>query len=260
MPNLCDERHVDLPWPSHNQILFDPSENAEASQSTNFQLQTNNASPGSGYGASNLYGDEIGASGCLRPASATVLKPTGSETIATGYCGEVRTTPSDQQASSSLSSDSASHEGSENHCACISCLKIRSRSGIQEIKCRFPGCLTAKVRIRDLLDHESSHYESLGKYKCLEQDCQTVTKYFDELKRHYKKHCTSPDKKIFSCPVLSCKYSGNNGFVRKDKLKSHYRNIHEGKPGPLKASRVIKPATLKPQVSSSGNSLGKQRE
>ena len=259
MPSLCDERRLDLPWHSHGPTLLDPSENPEARQSTNFRLQTNNnnASLELAYGASNLYGDEIGASGCVRPGSAKVLKRTGSGTIAMGDCGEVGNIPSDQNSSPFLASDTASHEAPENHCTCISCLKI-SHSGGERDKCHFPGCHSPLRNWENYIHVQ--HYRQNGKYTCLEQDCPTVTKQFSELKRHYKKHCTSPDKKQFPCPVLWCKYSGTNGFLRKDKLQSHYRNIHEGKPGPVKGGRVIKPATLKPRISGLGNGPSKQNE
>ena len=261
MPSLCDERRLDLPWHSHGPTLLDPSENPEARQSTNFQLQTNNnnASLELAYGASNLYGDEIGASGCVRPASAKVLKRTGLGTIAMGDCGEVGNIPSDQDSSPFLASDTASHDAPGNHCTCITCLKI-GRIVDQTDKCRFPSCEYSTLQGSQDYSHEEGHYFQNGKYTCLEQDCQTVTGYFSELKRHYKKHCTNPDKEQFPCPVPWCKYSGNNGFLRKDKLQSHYRNIHEGKPGPVKAGRVIKPATLKPRVSGLGNSPGKQNQ
>ena len=261
MPNLCDEIRPDV-WPSRNRISFDPSEIAQAGQSTNFQLQTNIAAPGSGYGASNLYGDEIGASGCIRPVSAAVLKTNGLETIAKRDCEEVCTTLFDEP-SPQFTPDPTSFEASKNDCACITCLKIlphrgQSLNSGETFKCHFPSC--PKTSRTDLWYHETSHYGKYGKFTCLEQKCQVSTRLFSDLRRHYKTHCTSPDKEIFSCPVSWCKYSGNNGFVRKDKLKSHYRNIHEGKPGPLKAGRVIKPATLKPQVSSAEIGPSKRNE
>ncbi|KAM0799632.1 hypothetical protein BDR22DRAFT_306267 [Usnea florida] len=254
-------KRLDIPWPAHNKTLLDPSENSECRQSTNFQLHINNRSPELGYGASNLYGEELVASGCVRAASATVSNTTSLETIASGNCEEVCIAPYDQKSSSlSLCSGPVSHEGSENHCPCITCLKIgREVSGNQDHKCRFPGCHSI-LSLGTTFRHERDHYGQYGKYTCLEHDCQVSTRFWYELKRHYKKHCTSPDKEIFSCPVSWCKYSGNNGFLRKDKLKSHYKNIHEGKPGPLKAGRVIKPATLKPRVSSVGNDPSKQNE
>ena len=255
MPKLRDERRLDVPWPVQITTLLDPSENTETHQSTTFQLQTKSASPGFGDEASDLYGDEIGANGCVQPASATVLKPTGSQTIAMGECGEVCTIPSDQESSQSFTPDRACHEGFEKHCTCISCLKIGSDlTGPKKRMCHLPGC-NSYLSVWEAYWHEQRHYIQNGKYTCLEQGCQAVTTEFYELKRHYKKHCTSPDKEQFPCPVLWCKYSGNNGFLRKDKLKSHYRNIHEGKPGPLKAGRVIKP-----RVSSVGNGSGKQKE
>ena len=255
-----------IEWTSHISTLPAPSGNAEAHQSTNFQLQKYDATPEFGYGAGSPHEDEIAASGYVRPASAKILKPTGSETSATGYCVDVCTVAIDQQSPPSLASDPASPEASESHCACISCLKIRSCSGrvpgtrSQGNKCRFPDCLTIETGRAEICRHETSHYEGPRGYKCLEQDCRTVTSDWYELRRHYKKHCTSPNKEQFPCPVSWCKYSGTNGFLRKDKLQSHYRNIHEGKPGPFKAGRVIKPATLKPRVSSVGNGPSKQNE
>lgn len=75
------------------------------------------------------------------------------------------------------------------------------------------------------------------RYRCLEQHCHFNTKRQADLARHYRtKHCENPPK--FSCQVLGCKYGGENGFARKDKLKSHYRNVHEGKM-PGKAFQAI---------------------
>lgn len=146
------------------------------------------------------------------------------------------------------------------------CLKIGIHLGWQfeGYRCRFPSCQTTSFEPYSRLacaEHEKSHYGQPGKYTCLEQDCQAVTKNFGDLRRHCKTtHCTSPNKQSFPCPEPWCKYSGSNGFARKDKLKSHYQNVHEGKPGPVKAGRVIKPATLKPKVPTSGGSADKQKE
>ena len=268
MPNLRDERRLDVPRPSHDPALLGPYNSSGAHQSTNLQPHSNNAAFASGYGVSNLYGDEIGAGGCIRQESAAELRTNGLETIANGDCEEVCTTLSDQESSPHFTPDPASFEAPINDCACITCLKIQSyvRPSIQsrfidrKFMCHFPSCLYSDPDLHQFLLHERRHYIQNGKYTCLEQGCQAVTQGFFELRRHYKKHCTSPDKEQFSCPVPWCKYSGNNGFLRNDKLKSHYRNIHEGKPGPLKAGRVIKPATLKPRVSSAGNGPSKQNE
>ncbi|KAL9074467.1 MAG: hypothetical protein Q9161_002255 [Pseudevernia consocians] len=211
MPELRDERRMDTPGP-YLSTRRGSYESSEARQSTNTQLQTKDALPAIGYGASNLYGDEAGASGFLRPASATVLKTTGSETVAVGDCGEYPL--------------------------------VYSRA-------KTPPHL-------EIWKHDNSHYGQPGKYTSLEQNCQVVTTNFGDLKRHYKaKHCTKYDKEQFPYSVLWCKYSGNNGFARKDKLKSHYKNIHEGKPRPVKAGQVIKPARLKPQVSIFKSTTGK---
>lgn len=245
------------------------SENSEARQSTSTQLQANNASVGINYGADNLYGDEAGASGYLRPAYATVLKKTESETIPMGDCEEAFTTPSTREQSPSSTPNPVNNSAPQKNCTCISCLKIPApywgASYINgEHLCRFPSCQgipDTNKAFSELRNHEVGHYGQPGKYTCLEQTCHTITKSFGDLKRHDKaKHCTNPEKEQFPCPVLWCKYSGNNGFARKDKLKSHYKNIHEGKSGPGKANRVLKPATVKPQVSSFGSSAGRQKE
>ena len=258
MPELCDERSLDLTGPSSKCTILESTENFDARQSTNSQPQASNPSPEIGYGADHLCGDESGASEYSRSAYATVLKTTGSETVATGGCGEAWTIPSTQEQAQSFMPDPANHVTPEQQCACMSCLKVCSNVWFwdQNHKCRFPGCQTSTYLV--CLKPEKSHYGQSGKYACLEQNCQAVTKNFGDLKRHDKaKHCTKPDKEQFPCPVIWCKYSGNNGFARKDKLKSHYKNIHEGKPGPVKTGRVIKPATLKPKVPGLGGSASK---
>lgn len=229
--------------------LLGSSETSEAHQATNIQSQTNIASLGVGYGQDHLHGDDSNASACSRQASGTVLKTPGSETVSMGDCREASATLAIQV---------------PDQCACVICLKIGIHPGWQlaRYRCRFPSCHSNPYESSlNSNEHEKSHYGQPGKYTCLEQDCQTVTKNFGDLKRHCKtNHCTSPDKEQFPCPKPWCKYSGSNGFARKDKLKSHYQNVHEGKPGPVKDGRVIKPATLKPKVPTSGGSADKQKE
>lgn len=257
---------MNLPGPSYISNRLGSSENSEARQSTSTQRQAKNASVGIGYGADNLYGDETGDSGYLRPAYATVLKKTESETIAMRDCEEPCATPPGREQSRSPTPNLKCNSTTQKNCTCIDCLRIfkeREYDWYQDggYRCHFPGCQTQDIDFSKIKDHEKSHYGQPGKYTCIEQSCHTITKNFGDLKRHDKaEHCTSPNKEQFPCPVLWCKYSGNNGFARKDKLKSHYKNIHEGKPGPVKAGRVIKPATLKPHVSGFGSSAGKQQE
>lgn len=156
-------------------------------------------------------------------------------------------------------------EGSGHECSCIACLSVGALKDWPDhgMSCRFPDCSYFTKGHSDHILHERGHFQQAGfaTFRCVEQVCLFTSKRWPDLVRHYTvKHCTSPTKFRYPCPVIWCKYSGNNGFARKDKLKSHYKNVHEGKPGPVKAGRVIKPATLKPQVCSSGSKTGTQKE
>jgi len=89
-------------------------------------------------------------------------------------------------------------------------------------------------------NHERNHFKRAGIYRCLEPGCGKTTKKFADLKRHYRvAHCTNAIK--YPCPTFGCKYSGNNGFLREDKLKSHYRNVHKEKAAPSKSLQDIYP-------------------
>ena len=268
MPDVCDEGGTDVTGLSYNPTSFESPESFESFQGPDIQLGFNLESLESGHVADGLYGDAAGTCGGCPLADATVPKPTGSQTMTTSSFGEALTVTPTQETSWSLDPDLPNGSSSQKDCTCISCLGI----GIgydsppyvegKGLKCRFPSCLTFLVKfdIPKFFVHERRHYGQSGKYTCLELDCQVVTKQFGDLRRHYKaKHCTNPNKEQFPCPLVWCKYSGNNGFARKDKLKSHYRNIHEGKPGPAKAGRVLKPATLRPKVSGLEGSASKQQ-
>ena len=267
MPDVCDDRRRDVTGPPYVPTSFECPEGSLSCQYPDIQSGFNLESLGSGHGADNPYGDATGTSEDWRSADATVPKRTVSQTMTTSSFGEARTVTPTQETSWSLDPDLPNDSSSQKHCTCISCLEIGvdwfSAPYVADkgIKCRFPGCLTILNNLypTKFYVHERCHYGQSGKYTCLEQNCEVVTKNFGDLRRHDKaKHCTNPNKEQFSCPVVWCKYSGNNGFPRKDKLKSHYRNIHEGKPGPAKAGRVLKPATLRPKISGPEGSASKQ--
>lgn len=131
---------------------------------------------------------------------------------------------------------------------------------LYSIACRFPGCEEQKIcgsrylenpeddgwlasmLKPNLAEHERTHFGKAGAYHCREKGCQTETNKFADLKRHcLVKHCTNPTK--FPCSILGCRYGGDNGFTREDKLKSHYRNVHKGKIVPGKAFQPLKPKT-----------------
>jgi len=178
--------------------------------------------------------------------------------------GLVMTSPSMLSASDGIDSElssSASNAGTGpppkailiRPCACISCVEIGWFShpmnytyhGARNYQpshyqCRYPGCPEKKHFI-DIAEHERSHFRVDGQYPCKEEHCKLTTKRWSDLKRHSSsKHCTSL-KKPFPCPVLWCKYSGDNGFARKDKLSSHFKTVHGGMSVPGKANRSIKP-------------------
>lgn len=88
-------------------------------------------------------------------------------------------------------------------------------------------------------EYERSHYGKSGNYRCREADCKFTTKRWDDLMRHSSsKHCINP--KSFECPVIGCKYH-QQGFTRKDHLKSHYQKVHGGHSQPGKPNQPIKP-------------------
>ena len=76
------------------------------------------------------------------------------------------------------------------------------------------------------MDHVRRHYGDKGHYACAEEGCRTVVKRWYDLVRHYRvRHCKVARR--FPCNEVGCKYGGENGFMRMDKLKSHQRNKHE---------------------------------
>ena len=266
MLDVCDERRTDATGPSYVPTSFESPESSESFQGPDIQSGFDLESLGSGHGAGDLYRDATDTSGDWLSADATVPKPTGSQIMTTSSFGEARTVTPTPETSWSLNSDLRNGSSPQTDCTCISCLKIGTdwysalKVTGRDLKCHFPGCLTLTnfSNISNFYVHERCHYGQSGKYTCLEQNCQVVTKNFGDLRRHDKaKHCTNPNKEQFPCSVVWCKYSGDNGFARKDKLKSHYRNIHEGKPGPAKAGRVLKPATPRPKVSGLEGSASK---
>lgn len=140
-------------------------------------------------------------------------------------------------------------------CECVGCICEYSSpfwksSKRTELQCPIPSCcwsfpFTYRFLYRHVIGHtkyivdENPSSVTPERYRCLEQHCHFNTKRIADLVRHYRtKHCENPPN--FSCQVLGCKYGGENGFARKDKLKSHYRNVHEGKM-PGKAFQAIEP-------------------
>lgn len=146
----------------------------------------------------------------------------------------------------------------EIQCSCVTCLQIGSvrhpmaknplvSMSLKEffysdrLLCRVPDCSIFEFGDVNIIAHEKSHFLNDGEFRCKEDRCSFVTKRWADFKRHSgSKHCTNP-KKRFPCPLPWCKYSGNNGFARKDKLNSHYKAVHGKKTTPGKPYKVIKP-------------------
>ncbi len=131
-------------------------------------------------------------------------------------------------------------------CSCMACLLIGVPGDWNEgLCCRFKGCNFTTDIHAEYVSHERDHYHEPGNplFHCVEQHCKFATKRWPDLIRHCTvRHCTKP--KQFSCPVPWCKYSGDNGFARKDRLRSHQRNVHQGFVTSIPSStlRPIQPA------------------
>jgi len=81
--------------------------------------------------------------------------------------------------------------------------------------------------LKDEQKHIATHFLSeQQQHQCKEEGCKRIVKRWAELPRHYKTaHCLEPDN--FPCDVAGCKYGGENGFKRRDKLTSH-KKTHKG--------------------------------
>ncbi len=169
-------------------------------------------------------------------------------------------------------------------CECISCLGIwKSQQPWYEYNrwwkgssdayysCRLPGCFHTEailwgddkewlaLTLARLRKHEKFHFGEEGHFKCLSDHCTFVTKRWSDLKRHSTvMHCKNAEK--FPCPVPYCKFAGeDNGFLRKDKLTSHYNKVHKGvKAAPRGTLRAIKAAPAKEAVDGAGSASGEK--
>ena len=130
-------------------------------------------------------------------------------------------------------------------CSCLLCLGIGatyysdgkwlSDAGTYVRLCQVPGCsYTFHSDPKHMFPrnsswmraHERSHYGNKGHYRCAEEGCRATLKRWHDFTRHYTVHHCKVAKR-YPCSVSDCKYAGENGFLRLDKLKSHYRNKHQ---------------------------------
>ena len=129
----------------------------------------------------------------------------------------------------------------EHTCACISCT-LRS---IGSIYYRFDSSQACPLNCgydtdyrHEFKNHWLRHFKhDDNKYYCKGPGCKQSFKKWGDLKRHDKGHCKKPN--LFPCEVIGCKYGGKNGFIRKDKLYSHRRNVHDGKLVRIERNRTL---------------------
>ena len=118
---------------------------------------------------------------------------------------------------------------SDRTCGCVSCLEVGSSAPEFNgtLTCRVDYCNRSDLAHAEILDHEKEHFWCPGGYRCAEARCNASFERWLDFKSHYaNKHCK--EHKKFPCLFPSCKYSGENGFLRKDKLKAHYKKVHKG--------------------------------
>ena len=110
------------------------------------------------------------------------------------------------------------------------------------LPCRIPGCPTTFDSLPDLYKHEKGHFNQHGRFACLADRFNFITKRWRELRRHdLVRYCAKAQK--FPCSVPWCKFAGDNNFARKDKLTSHFNNFHKGvKAAPRQGLQTIKRA------------------
>ena len=155
----------------------------------------------------------------------------------------------------SVASTSAA-PGTSRQCSCITCIDLGSRREYMwnvdnyHYRCRLSDCnfrATHEGGYRydgsgeaAARKHEKDHFRHERQLRCNEDHCVYSAKRWSDLKRHYtSKHCLNPKTK-FPCPEVGCKYGGDNGFTRKDKLKSHREKVHGKRADTEKCSRVSK--------------------
>ena len=143
-------------------------------------------------------------------------------------------------------------------CDCLACT-ISSKTQWGHLKdgnliCTFSSCRKSYLEITGsslhscemkannaFRAHMLQHYYQSGRYVCQIENCKSTFQRPNDMVRHYRsQHCTRREK--YPCNVIGCKYSGDNGFARKDKLRSHYKNVHKGQALPGRSLRTILPA------------------
>ena len=164
-----------------------------------------------------------------------------------------------------IPSDTGASENLDGRCKCLVCMRLPSRSsfylnlssveigGKMNLPCCIKGCgwschvtrdssWWSRAPFNELLEHVRSHFMQTqpdGTIACTQDHCKYVTKREYDLKRHYKSvHCLNSE--TFACPVSWYKRH-TRGFPRKDKLTSHYKNVHANNTPQGQPTRNIQP-------------------
>ena len=141
--------------------------------------------------------------------------------------------PFDVLAESAPSVNDASHI--QEHTGVLPQVSPRSTSRRLE-ECPCVGCVWDMY----LRVHETGCLRDAdSKYSCNIGHSYRTFRGEAELIRHSRSfHCLKSE--IFPCDFPGCKFGGSSGFKRKDKLRSHQKNIHLGNALPRQTLRAIK--------------------
>ncbi|MCJ1270954.1 hypothetical protein MMC22_010853 [Lobaria immixta] len=195
--------------------------------------------------SSGAYGHSTGnASDTMLMSKITAYEDQGSTTGA-GAMTDNHTSSHDLSPSRSGSGPSSLSANNDvtNVCACISCFVKQQRNELWKPKSLEYNCVVGCPQQFDFwqakqwLKHLQTHFKQDKKFHCRVPQCGQVFSRWGELTRHSKNHCIRPVK--FACDVLGCKYGGDNGFIRHDKLLSHKRNVHDGRAPPSQLMRRL---------------------
>ena len=120
----------------------------------------------------------------------------------------------------------------KSRCSCLECV-FRAQPSINGgyRACPIEGCYEHIYDTFPLVCHIVYKHSKQGdRLHCQEPRCTRTCKRGADLLRHMRLHCLRQTR--YHCDVFGCKYGGENGFVRRDKLLSHKRNVHEGQATP----------------------------
>lgn len=119
--------------------------------------------------------------------------------------------------------------GSQSSCTCTCCL--------METIARHPD--HSKLILDVVWSIRRLSFRS-NLYHCDTGGCSHKTKRWADLLRHVStSHCSKAA--IYPCSFPGCERGGGNGFPRKDKLKSHFENVHRGRGIPPRQPRALAP-------------------